>query len=246
MEYNTKTVLITGAARGIGRACAVRFAQEGFRLLLNTRTSTAQLAALQEELFSRFGAVCRISTGDVAEERYVAELFRELDSLGGHLDVLVNNAGISLVGLLQDMSMEEWNRIVSSNLSSVFLCCRSAVPLFLRQGHGSIVNVSSVWGSEGASCETAYSATKGGINAFTKALGKELAPSGIRVNAAAFGAIDTEMNSHLTAEDRRALEEEIPAGRYGTAEEAAELIYDLAVHHSYLTGQIVTMDGGWT
>lgn len=246
MEYTGKTVLITGAARGIGRACAVRFAQAGFRLLLNTRTSTEQLEQLYTELTSRFHAVCRTSVGDVGDEAYVDELFLELHHLGGSLDVLVNNAGISLVGLFQDMTLDEWNRMISSNLTSAFLCSRSAIPLFLRQGHGSIVNVSSVWGNAGASCEAAYSATKGGINSLTKALARELAPSHIRVNAAAFGAIDTEMNNHLTAEERQSLEDEIPAGRYGTPSEAAELIYDLAVNHPYLTGQIVTMDGAWT
>lgn len=246
MEYTAGTVLITGAARGIGRACAFRFAQAGFRLLLNTRTSAAQLEDLCAELSARFGAVCLTSIGDAGDEVYVKELFQELNRLGGRLDVLVNNAGVSIVGLLQDMSLDEWNRIISSNLTSAFLCCRSAIPLFLHQGGGSIINVSSVWGNTGASCEAAYSATKGGINALTKALARELAPSHIRINAAAFGAIDTEMNGHLSIEERRSLEEEIPAGRYGTPEEAAELIYDLAVNHAYLTGQIVTMDGAWT
>lgn len=242
---SAKTVIITGAARGIGRACAVRFASEGCRLLLNTRQSKELLAALADELKERFGAVCRISVGDVGDEAYVRELFGELAQLSGSLDALINNAGISLVGLLQDMSLEEWNRIVSANLTSVFLCSRAAIPYFLRQGCGSIVNVSSVWGIAGASCEAAYSATKGGVNAFTKALAKELAPSGIRVNAAAFGAIDTEMNAHLSPGERCALEEEIPAGRYGTPREAAELIRDLAFGHPYLTGQVIAMDGGW-
>ena len=127
----------------------------------------------------------------------------------------------------------------------MFLTCRAAIPLFLRQGGGSILNVSSVWGLAGASCEAAYSAAKGAVNSFTRALGKELAPSGIRVNAVAFGAVDTSMNQFLSPEERRALEEEIPAGRFGTPAEAGALIADLSLNHPYLTGQVITMDGAW-
>lgn len=143
------------------------------------------------------------------------------------------------------MSNEEWHRVMGINLDSVFYCCREAIPYMLSKKSGSIVNVSSVWGNIGASMEVAYSASKGAVNSFTKALAKELAPSNIRVNAAAFGTIDTRMNSCFSAEERTALEEEIPIGRYGTTEEAAECIYRLATAPAYLTGQILTMDGGW-
>lgn len=163
----------------------------------------------------------------------------------GHIDVLVNNAGISYVGLLTDMSEEDWNRVISSNLTSVFNCCSLAIPEMVRKKSGKIINISSVWGNVGASCEVAYSASKGGMNAFTKALAKELAPSNIQVNAIACGAIDTEMNSLLTDEELSELKNEIPAGRLGRAEEVADLVYQLSRDNTYLTGQIIGLDGGW-
>ena len=146
-------------------------------------------------------------------------LFSQIRSRFGGVDVLVNNAGISYIGLLQDMSSEDWERMLHVNLTSVFNCCKLAIPYMVRQKQGKIVNVSSVWGVVGASCETAYSATKGGINALTKALAKELAPSNIQVNAVACGAIDTEMNQWMEEDELISLVEDIPAGRLGSAEE---------------------------
>ena len=162
-----------------------------------------------------------------------------------HIDVLVNNAGISYIGLLTDMSSEDWQNILSTNLTSVFNSCRLTVPGMVHRHSGKIINISSVWGCCGASCEVAYSATKGGINAFTQALAKELAPSNIQVNAIACGAIDTEMNAFLSEEDRQALTDEIPSGRFGRPEEVAELVLDLSENHHYMTGQIIRLDGGW-
>jgi 3-oxoacyl-[acyl-carrier protein] reductase len=143
------------------------------------------------------------------------------------------------------MSIKDWNSIISTNLTSVFNCCSLAIPDMVRQKSGKIINISSVWGNVGASCEVAYSASKGGMNAFTKALAKELAPSNIQVNAIACGAIDTEMNRILTAEELLQLTDEIPAGRLGRAEEVADLVYQLAQNNNYLTGQIIGLDGGW-
>ena len=159
--------------------------------------------------------------------------------------MLVNNAGVSYIGLFQDMKPEDWDRIVRTNLTSVFNCCRLAIPMMLTKKRGKIINISSVWGVCGASCEAAYSATKGGVNALTKALAKELAPSNIQVNAIACGAIDTEMNHFLHREDLIALLDEIPAGRLGQAAEVADLAYHLGYKESYLTGQIIGLDGGW-
>ena len=143
------------------------------------------------------------------------------------------------------MSSQDWERILRVNLTSVFNCCKLAIPYMVRQKQGKIINISSVWGVTGASCEAAYSATKGGINALTKALAKELAPSGIQVNAVACGAIDTEMNQWMQSEDLIALTDEIPAGRLGRAEEVADLVYHLGYKNSYLTGQVIGLDGGW-
>lgn len=229
--------VVTGASRGIGRATAKALAREGYTVLATARTAEA-LAKLQAE------TGCAYLAGDIGREDFVQELFAYAAALGP-LQVLVNNAAISEIGLLQDLSLDAWNRLMQTNVTALFLTCRAAIPLFLAEGGGAIVNVSSVWGNVGASCEVAYSASKGAVNSFTKALARELAPSRVRVNAAAFGTIDTEMNAFLTPDERTALADEIGMGRFGTAEEAAELIVGLAVRHPYLTGQIVTMDGGW-
>ena len=236
-----KHVLITGASRGIGCACARRFAQEGCDLTLTCLHSEDKLLALKEELMRTYHINCRAAVCDAGNAKDVAALFREIDAL----DLLINNAGVSYIGLLQDMSPEEWDRVISTNLNSCFYTAKYAIPLMLANGSGRIINVSSVWGSAGASAEVAYSASKGGVNAFTKALAKELAPSNIQVNAAAFGVIDTEMNRCFSKEELDALKTEIPADRIGTCEEAALLILLLSQAPSYLTGQIVTMDGGW-
>jgi len=172
-------------------------------------------------------------------------LFAKIKKQFGTVDVLVNNAGISYIGLLQDMTSEDWDKVIRTNLTSVFNCSKLAIPDMVAQKYGKIINISSVWGNVGASCEVAYSATKGGINAFTKALAKELAPSNIQVNAVACGAIDTEMNQFLEEDELISLVEEIPTGRLGRAEEVADLVYHLGYKNAYLTGQVIGLDGGW-
>lgn len=239
-----KTAVITGASRGIGRAAALLFAENGYDLALCCRHN-ANLLQQTANQARQLGAVCLTYTGDMGDPDSCAGFFREIDNTFSSIDVLVNNAGISITGLFQNMTQEEWQRILSSNLSSVFYLSQQAVRRMLPRHQGCIVNVSSVWGSVGASCEVAYSAVKGAVNSMTRALAKELAPSHIRVNAAAFGAIDTDMNHFLDEEERRALCEEIPMGRMGTAQEAAVLLLQLCQGPDYLTGQIVTMDGGW-
>ncbi len=161
------------------------------------------------------------------------------------VDVLVNNAGISYVGLLTDMSYLEWQQVINTNLSSCFITCKHVIPSMVSKKNGKIINISSVWGNVGASMEVAYSASKGGMNSFTKALAKELAPSNIQVNAIACGVIDTDMNKCFREEDMEALIEEIPADRIGKAEEVAKLALQLCIGNEYLTGQIITLDGGW-
>ena len=161
------------------------------------------------------------------------------------MDLLVNNAGISYVGLLSDMSIEEWNRIIQTNLTSLFNCCNQIVPHMVSNKSGHIINISSMWGISGASCEVAYSATKGGVNAFTKALAKELAPSKVRVNALACGAIQTEMNSCFTEEELQDFCDEIPACRLGTPEEIAQMVWQLYSSPFYLTGEVIKIDGGY-
>lgn len=244
MNTKKKCVLITGASRGIGRACALRFAKDGYHVFINSGKSIEQLNQLKEEL-TILGTECTVVPGDVGCSKDVQSIFQKIEHTSGGLDVLVNNAGVAYIGLLTDMSDEDWNQLLHTNLSSAFYCCRAAIPYMVSQKCGKIINISSMWGRTGASCEAAYSATKAGLNGLTMALAKELAPSNIQVNAIACGVIDTVMNAQLSKEERAALAEEIPAGRFAKPEEVAELVLDLAGKHPYMTGQIIGFDGGF-
>lgn len=241
-----QTILITGASRGIGRAIATIFAKEGYQLVITCSKSEDSLYLLANELRTNYSANILTSVGDIGDYHYVSQLFEEISTRFGGIDILVNNAGISYVGLLTDMSIEEWNQVINTNLSSIFFTCKQAIPYMLQKQAGKIINISSVWGNVGASCEVAYSASKGGMNTFTKALAKELAPSNIQVNAIACGCIDTQMNACFSDEEKSMLADEIPAGRFAKPEEVAALVFDLTKSHNYLTGQIITLDGGWT
>ena len=235
-----KKALITGASRGIGEAIARRFAAAGYDLVLTCISNIDRMNEMAKELRINHQVSVRCYKGDMGDEEFVARIFDETDGV----DVLVNNAGISYVGLLQEMSSDDWHRLIAVNLDSVYYTCKRAIKRMLYVHEGRIINISSMWGSVGASMEVAYSASKGGVDAFTKALAKELAPSNIQVNAIACGVIDTDMNRHLSDEEREELAGQIPSGRYGSPEEVAELAYMLATAPAYLTGQIVTMDGG--
>ena len=239
------TALITGASRGIGAATAEKFASEGWNLMLTCIHSRERIEELAEKLHTGFGITCHTFVGDMGQEADVRSCFHQAESYFGGIDVLVNNVGISRVGLFTDLSLEDWESVMRTNATSVFLCTQQALPRMLRQKAGSVINISSVWGCVGASCETAYSASKGAVNALTKALAKELAPSRISVNAIACGAIDTDMNACFTKEERLAIAGEIPAGRFGTPGEVAELAFSLPLQPPYLTGQIIKLDGGW-
>lgn len=236
-----KKALITGASRGIGSAAAKSLAREGYDLFLVCRNSQEKMEELKRELEEKYGISCYTALCDASDPAQVETMMKQ----AGEIHVLVNNAAVSYVGLLTDMTVEQWHQVIDTNLNALFYTCRMAVPQMVRRREGKIINVSSVWGNAGASMEVAYSASKGGVNAFTKALAKELAPSGIQVNGVAFGVIDTDMNRCFSREEMEALREEIPADRLGTAEEAGEMICQLVKAPSYLTGQIITMDGGW-
>ena len=171
-----------------------------------------------------YGVECIAYTGDIGNFQKCETFFKLIAQSYSKIDILVNNAGISHIGLLQDMSPDEWHNIVEANLTSVFNCCKLAIPIMLSRHAGKIVNISSVWGCVGASTEVAYSATKGGINSFTKALAKELAPSNIQVNAIACGIIDTDMNSFLNDDELQSVLDEVPAGRIGKPEDVAKLV----------------------
>jgi 3-oxoacyl-[acyl-carrier protein] reductase len=242
---NHKCVLITGASRGIGAAVAEKFAREGWNMMLTCIRSGKKLQELASRLHKTWGITCLTYVGDMGKEEDVKECFRLTEQKLGAPDVLVNNAGISHVGLLADLSLEDWERVMRTNATSVFLCSREAVPGMLHRKSGSIINISSVWGCVGASCEAAYSASKGAVNSLTMALAKELAPSGISVNAIACGAMDTDMNACFNEDEKAAIAEEIPAGRFGSPDEAAGLVYSIACQSAYLTGQVIKLDGAW-
>ena len=240
-----QTALITGASRGIGAALAETFAHAGYQLTLCCHKSQEQLRDLADQLQKKYHTPVLIFIGDVGEYAFVEDMVKQTLDTFGSIDVLINNAGISYIGLLTDMTIDDWNQIVATNLTSVFSACRCTVPSMVHNKGGRIINISSVWGNVGASCEVAYSACKGGINSFTRALGKELAPSNITVNAIACGVIDTDMNRCFSEEERAELVAEIPAERMGQPQEVAELALSIASGHAYLNGQIITLDGGW-
>lgn len=233
--------LITGASRGIGEAIARKLAKEHYDLYLTCLHSEEKLHALATYLEKEYRVSVNAFLCDMSSYKEVEKLFKHISSL----DVLINNAGISYVGLLSEMSLDAWHLVLNTNLSSLFYTSRKAIPLMLQNHRGKILNISSVWGEGGASMEVAYSASKGGVNSFTKALAKELAPSGIQVNAIACGLINTEMNLHLSEEERLSLMEEIPADRMGNVAEVAQMVCSVLSMPSYATGQIFTIDGGW-
>lgn len=237
-----KTALVTGASRGIGLAIAEELARAGYSLYLTCRHHGDVLTALSDRLSTTFHVPCKAIIADMGNPEDVTRVFKQINDL----TLLVNNAGISYVGLLHEMSVDAWREVMRINLDSLFYCCRLAIPLMLRRHAGKIVNISSVWGRVGASMETAYSASKGGVDAFTKALAKELAPSNIQVNAIACGVIDTDMNRCFSEEDMTLLREEIPADRIGQPQEVAQLLLSIINGPDYLTGQVITLDGGWT
>ena len=235
-----KKVLITGASGGIGSAIAAAFAEVGYAVIMQYNNGKEAAETLALQLLEKGCEVWTIKT-DLRDEKQIAALFEQV----GEVDILVNNAGISRVGCFQDMSAEEWDDIFSVNVRAYFLCAKQAVSGMLRSGGGRIINISSMWGSLGASCEVAYSATKAAVNGFTKALANELAPSGITVNAVAPGFIDTKMNAHLSEDEVAEFLEGVPLGRVGTAKEVAETVTFLASDAAaYITGQIIGVDGG--
>ena len=236
-----KYALITGASRGIGEAIARRFAREGYHLYLTCSNSYDSLLALSKELSDEYTVTCQAFQTDMGDFAQVEELFSHIPTL----DVLVNNAGIAHMGLLMDMSREDWQHIMDVNLNSCFYTAKFSIPLFLQKHSGCILNISSVWGNVGAAAEVAYSTSKAGVNGFTKALAKELAPSHITVNAIACGVIDTSMNQCFSPGEIQELIDEIPADRLGKASEIAEIALQLVNTPDYMTGQIITVDGGW-
>ncbi len=241
------TVLITGASRGIGAALAIQAAASGRykKCIITGFSHKERLLEVKDQVISvqNYGEdfQCITSIGDVSDIHYIEELYQK----EGAVDVLINNAAISITGLMIDMTPDQWNRILNVNVTSIYNTCHTFTPDMIRNKSGKIINISSVWGEKGASCEAAYSATKGAVNSFTKALARELAPSNIQVNAVAFGMVDTEMNSQLSAEDVENIRDEIPAGYILDTVKAAEAVMKIIDMPDYMNGQIITVDGCW-
>ena len=243
-----KCALITGASRGIGRAAALRLAEDGsYPLLCLTAFQNEELLqTLADEIHDRYPEQSvLLSTGDIGDPDYVTGLCGKLHETGGNVSLLINNAGIADYGLLMDLSPEKWDRILRTDLTGLFNTCRTFQPDLLKAEEGRIINLSSVWGAVGASCEVAYSAAKGGVEAFTRALARELAPSHVAVNCLQPGAVDTDMNRHLDPDEKEALEKDIPYGRFASPEEIAEALLLLSKMPLYVTGAMLRMDGGW-
>lgn len=239
------TVLVTGASGGIGGAIAERFASLGMNVVIHYSSSHEAANEVARRCLG-YGAKAMTISADIRDKESLLRMRERMEENGFSPDILVNNAGKAHYGMLADVSEAEWDEIMDINLKGTFLCSQLFMPAMVSRRYGRIINVSSVWGISGASCEVAYSASKGGVNAFTKALAKELAPSGVTVNAVAPGAVKTAMLNHLEGEELRMLEEDIPAGRLATAEEIASLVYFLALPESgYITGQIISPNGGW-
>lgn len=242
--FTEQTVLVTGASRGIGAAIAERFASVGMNVIIHYLISHEAANEVARSCMKHGAKVLTVSA-DVSSKDQLLKMKEKLEIKGLYPDIVVNNAGVSHYGLLSDLMEEDWDRMIGVNLKGTFLCTQLFMEHMVQQKYGRIINVSSIWGISGASCEVVYSTAKGGVNAFTKALAKELAPSAITVNAVAPGAVDTLMMSGFKAEEKAAMENEIPAGRFGMPNEIASLVYFLALPESgYITGQIISPNGG--
>lgn len=239
------TVLVTGGNRGIGAAIAERFASAGMNVVIHYLQAHEAANEVARKCLKHGVRVLTVAA-DLKSKDQILKMQEKLTHHQMVPDILVNNAGISHYGILSDVLEDEWDHVMNTNLKGMFLCTQVFLPHMISQKYGRIVNISSVWGITGASCEVLYSTTKGGMNAFTKALAKELAPSGITVNAVAPGAVDTSMLQHLNEEDKQSLISDIPLGRLARPEEIASLVYFVALpESSYITGQIISPNGGW-
>ena len=232
-------VLITGASRGIGRDIARVLAKNGNKVIANYNKSEQQAIELQNK-----NENIEIYKADVSRREEVHKMVEGILKKYGRIDVLINNAGISENKLFTDVSDQDWTRMINTNLYSVFCVTQEVLPNMIHNKKGCIVNISSIWGMVGASCETIYSVTKAGINGMTKALAKELGPSNVRVNAIAPGIIDTDMNKNLTQEDIKNIEEEIPLEKIGKGLDIARCV-EWIIQDEYTTGQIISINGGW-
>ena len=238
---SNKTVLITGGSRGIGKTMVYAFAKAGYNVLLNFNKSESLANEIARELPN-----VKVYGANVSDQQSVYNMIEYTKNVFGGIDVLINNAGVSCTGLLQDISVDEWNRVLSTNLTGVYNLCKAVLPEMINKKNGKIINISSIWGITGASNEVAYSATKAGVIGLTKALAKEVGPSNITVNCIAPGIVMTDMTSDLSLEDLDNITSQIPLGRVGSTEDIAKTALFLASDDAnYITGQVISPNGGW-
>lgn len=243
IDTNSKVAIVTGGAKGIGAEIVRTLAENGYIVILNYNNSKVQAEELKNEMLQK-GLNIEVVKADVSNRNEVNSLIEFAIKKFKKIDILVNNAGISLEGLFTDVSEEMWQKIINVNLNSVFNCTQEVLKYMIKEKSGRIINISSIWGETGASCEVAYSTTKAAINGMTKALAKEVGLSNIRVNAIAPGIINTDMNSRLSYEELEQIKEQIPLNRIGNTKDIARCVKWL-VEDEYTTGQIISINGGW-
>ena len=239
-----KTAIITGGAQGIGRAISIVLAKKGYNVVINYNNSEKEALELKEYIESNNG-IAEVFKADLTKREESKKLVQFTIERFKNIDVLINNAGVSLIKLFTDYTDEDWNRIINNNLYSAFCTTQEAVKFMINKKQGCIINISSIWGEIGASCECFYSVSKAGIDAMTKSLAKELGPSNIRINSIAPGIINTTMNNELTQEEKKEIQNEIPLERIGEAVDIAKCV-EWLIEDNYTTGQVISINGGWS
>lgn len=238
-----KVVIVTGASRGIGRDIAKRLAKDGYIVIANYNKSEDKAKSLQQELASE-NINIDIFKANVSKRDEVKELIKYVIEKYKKIDCLVNNAGIDQVKMFLNITDDDWNNIINNNLNSVFYTCQEVLPYMIHEKNGVIINISSIWGLTGASCESHYAVSKAGVDALTKSLAKEMGPSNIRVNSIAPGIIDTEMNDNLNKDEKESLKEEIPLHKIGKVDDISCCV-EWLIEDEYITGQVISINGGW-
>ena len=242
-NITNKVIIVNGASRGIGNCIAKTLSQKGYIVIANYNKSEKEAIQLKEEI-EKFGYSIDLFKADVSKREEVKKLIDFTIKKYKKIDCIVNNAGIDQIKIFLDITDEEWNNIINNNLNSVFFMCQETLPYMIHEKQGCIINISSIWGQVGASCESSYAVSKAGVDALTKSLAKELGPSNIRVNSIAPGIIDTEMNNNLSEEEKNEIIEEIPLQRIGKTRDIAKAV-EWLIEDEYVTGQIIGINGGW-
>lgn len=239
-----KTAIITGGAQGIGRAISIVLAKNGYNVVINYNNSEKEALELKKYIENNNG-IAEVFKADLTKREEAKNLIEFTIEKFKKIDVLINNAGISLIKLFTDYTDEDWSKIINSNLYSAFCTTQEAVKFMIDKKQGCIINISSIWGEVGASCESLYSVSKAGVDALTKSLAKELGPSNIRVNSIAPGIINTRMNNHLSDEEKEDIKEDIPLEKIGEPEDIAKCV-EWLIEDNYTTGQVISINGGWS